>query len=728
MPVLGQSFMYAALVCGILATLSLGIGHVMGRRKVSAAGKLTNAGYLFVFGATLFLTLAIALLIYCFFAGDYTIAYVAHEHSVNDTGLAWLFKLAGVWGGAQGSLLLWAWLLSLFASFIAAKRMTVTDELSNMALAVMGIVLVAFQCVLVFSSTNNPFVATDPSYLGADGSLIGAASGWGMNVLLEHWAMAIHPPTLFVGYAGLTVPFAYAIAALIVDDPSKRWVELCDRIAVFAWLFLGLGIGLGAIWAYVVLGWGGYWGWDAVENASLLPWLVGVALLHSFTIYRKRGGFKRWAVLCSCLAFSFVVLGTFITRSGIVQSVHAFSGDNVSLIFFLALILISLAAGVIGLAIRHRSFEASEEIESFTGKNTAYYFSNVIMIVMAVIIAYLTLSSALPTWLPFGGQALTAGTYNALVRPIGTVYCLLMAVCPLLAWRKTDGADFRRNAKWPAICAALAFIGLAVIYVLKLYPAYAATLAGKGTPAAGLLSEGPAWYYNGLALLALLVAALLFFNTLYLFVTGVRDRKAGKGESAPMAFLHLFTKNSIKAGGYLTHLGVAVILVGLIGSNMFVREVSLNIASTPGSTIQCMDYILVLEGTDSQQTSLGEKYTATFEVYRGDTYLGEVSPSESYVMTTQQTKLDASVLSFPLEDLFVVYQGASSNGTLSMDVRVNPLISWVWVGFGIMMLGTSVAVIGGRKRKVETAATRSGSCEDAGEPSSESVSDVSQEA
>ncbi|NTU90025.1 MAG: cytochrome c biogenesis protein CcsA, partial [Actinobacteria bacterium] len=388
---IGQVILVLALLFSVAAPITLFAGHRISRKGNPSGERFTNAGYLFIFATTLCLSLCVALLIYCFFAGNYSIVYVAENHSSDVSGLAWLYKLAGLWSGREGSLLFWAWLISLFASYIGMRRMTVTDELSNIALAVTSLVLAAFLCVISFSTANNPFQATPASYLDEAGNLVGMASYWGMNVLLEHWAMTIHPPTLFIGYAGFTIPFAYAIAALIVNDPSKKWVELCNRITVFSWLFLGLGIGLGAVWAYVVLGWGGYWGWDPVENASLLPWLVGVALIHSFTIYRKRGGFKRWAVMCACICFSAVILGTFITRSGLVESVHAFEGDPVSLTFFLALLILSIVGVCIGIIVRRKDFEASEEIESLTSKNAAYYFNNVLMIASAAILAYLTI-------------------------------------------------------------------------------------------------------------------------------------------------------------------------------------------------------------------------------------------------------------------------------------------------------------------------------------------------
>lgn len=205
------------------------------------------------------------------------------------------------------------------------------------------------------------------------------------------------------------------------------------------------------MWAYVVLGWGGYWGWDPVENASLLPWLVGVALIHSFTVYRQRGAFKRWSVFCACLSFCFVVLGTFITRSGLVQSVHAFEGDPVSLVMFGALIICSLLAGIVGLIVRRKNFGATDaaddDIESMMSKEAAYYVNNLIMIVFAVLLAYMTVSSALPSWLPFGGQSLSAGTYNAIARPLGIAYLAVLAICPLLAGAAPTR---RRSGEMPA--------------------------------------------------------------------------------------------------------------------------------------------------------------------------------------------------------------------------------------------------------------------------------------
>ncbi len=449
-------------------------------------------------------------------------------------------------------------------------------KLDSMALLVSQLVLAAFVGVLLFSESNMPFTATAAKYFDGSGNLRGEAALWGMNTLLEHWAMAIHPPTLFVGYAGLTIPFAYAIAAIIVNDSSKEWVVRSQRYTLFSWLFLGVGIGLGAVWAYVVLGWGGYWGWDPVENASLLSWIVGVALIHSFTVYRQRGAFKRWSVMCACLTFAFVIVGTFISRSGLVQSVHAFEGDPVSLALFGVLIGASILAGIVGLIVRWKSFGPSDsgvdDVENMLSKDAAYYFNNVIMIVFAVLLAYLTVSSALPSQLPFGGQTVSAGTYNAIARPLGVIYLAILAVCPLLSWGRTEGKQFWKRARIPGICAIVLFAVLLFYFITYLLPSYDAILAAGGTEAEGLLEQGPSWYYNGVAVVGLLVASLLFFNSLFMLGRAIRGYQKGHGGNVLAAGWGMLVNRASTFGGFIAHLGMAVILVGLIGSSMYVTE------------------------------------------------------------------------------------------------------------------------------------------------------------
>ena len=702
LPFFGLIGLLVAFAAIIISLACLGVAHVGCQKKASWWETFEWGGRVAVVVGALALTFCCALLVYCFMSGDNTIEYVAHSRSDDTSSMAWLYKLAGLWAGREGSLLFWAWLIGVFNAIVVFATRKASRPLDDAAIVVAQLVLAAFVGVLLFSESNMPFTATDPSYIGEDGQLTGMASMWGMNTLLEHWAMAIHPPTLFIGYAGLTIPFAYAIAALIVDDDSSAWVKTSTPYVMFSWLLLSAGIGLGSVWAYVVLGWGGYWGWDPVENASLLPWLVGVALIHSFTVYRKRGAFKRWSVFCACLTFSFVILGTFITRSGLVESVHAFEGDPVSLVLFLALIVLSLVAGVAGLVIRRKTFGVATEgddFDSMASKEAAYYINNLIMIVFAVLLAYMTLSSALPSFLPFGGQALTAGTYNAIARPLGILYCLLIAVCSLLGWGKTDPATLRKNALVPAICAVALFAVLMFYFVTTLYPAYEATMAAGGTGAMTLAEYGPSWYYNGLAVVGLAVASLLFFNAVFMVV-----RVASKMKKNARALLSAL-------GGGIAHTGMAVVLVGLIGSSMYVTEVAGYMpydeaTDTAGKTFVVDDYELVYADNTIEMAENGDDimYTVIFDVYKDGEFIEQVEPAVQLVQTTQQQKLVADVISFATEDLFVVYRGVNAEGAFALDVRVNPLILFVWAGFGLIMLGGLVAMFAkraGRGREEE---------------------------
>ncbi len=683
-----------------------GASSVGGASAAGAAGEgalsetLSWSGRVAALVSTVALTVCVVVLGYCFLTDNYSIQYVLSSHSNNAGSLAWLYKLSGVWAGREGSLLFWAWLIAIFGAIVAVRDMGQVRKLDNVACLVMQAVLAAFVGVLLFSEANMPFEPTDAKYFTEAGTLTKAAQMLGMNTLLEHWAMAIHPPTLFVGYAGLTVPFAYAISALIVNDASSTWVQRSTRYALFSWLFLTAGIGLGALWAYVVLGWGGYWGWDAVENASLLSWLMAVALIHSFTVYRQRGAFKGWSVLCACLTFAFVIVGTFISRSGLVQSVHAFEGDPVSLVLFGALIVISIVLGIVLLVVRRSTFGTTErdDFESMVSRGAMYYLSDVILLVMTLLITYMTISSALPLWLPFGGESLSTDSYNVIARPVGVIFLAMMAVCPLLGWQKANKAAFAKQARIPALCALVLFIVLVVYFVLRLSPAYDATISAGGSSAAELAMQGPAWYYKGLSVVGFAVAALLFFNALFM---AIRQRRSASALS-----------------GAISHAGMAIILVGLIGSNMYVTENAGYLAwdeetDTCAQDYVVGDYLLRYQGNQIFQAENGNYiYQVDFDAYSVDaaddgtmlqeTYVGHTSPQVEMVASTQQQKLNASVISFPTEDLFVVYRGVSSgDDALSMDVRVNPLVSCVWVGFYVLMAGMLVGIFGKRTSRKE---------------------------
>ena len=689
-----------------LATIAaLAWGHQLGERD--GAG-VTQMGYLATFVSMGALTIAVLLMVWAFFANDFTFLYVAQNHSTDVSKLAWLYKLSGLWAGREGSFLFWAWLIAVFAAWVAYKRVNIADALSNMGLLVTNMVLFLFTMGMMFSKPNNPFKVTPAELIDpATGKLIGEALNWGMNPLLQHWAMILHPPTLFIGYAGLTIPFAFAIAALIVNDGSKAWVEIVDRITIFSWLFLGIGIGLGAIWAYVVLGWGGYWAWDPVENASLLPWLTGVGLIHSFTVYRRRDGFKRWSIVLASFTFMLVILGTFITRSGIVQSVHAFEADPVSLWLFLGMMVGAVGAAVIGLFMRWQTFEGNDEFESLSSKEAAYYFNNVIMLVAGLLVAYLTITSALPKWMLFGGRSIPAATFDAIGRPAGILYLLILAVCPLLSWRGTDGKTFWNRIKYPLVAAVVIGGLLLLDYVQTLRPIYYKMVALGTDAGIKLAAAGPAWYYNGLAIIGLITGALLISTTTALFIDGARKRASARGENFGAAMWSILTKARSQSGGYLAHLGMGIILIGLVGSAMFVMDQTFTIADTPGTTFTVDRYVFNYQGVDETTLPNGDtNSTLKLAVTKDGKSIGIMTPGQTQFAQQQQSKLNAKVLSEPLRDIFVVFQGAD-NGKLTINVKINPLISFAWGGFMLLIIGTTLAAwpkAGGGLRAVPAAA------------------------
>ena len=671
MQIIGNLFVWLALIIAVVAIGSLFWGRRLGNKEGEG---LTNTGYLATFGIFGATTVSVAILLAAFFREDFVFEYVAENHTTDVSGLSWLYKISGVWAGREGSLLFWAWLVAMFGAYVAYRRIQKTDELSNMSLVVFNIVQIFFLVSLLID-TNNPFKTSPDGWLGPNGELLIAVA---MNPLLQHWAMILHPPTLFVGYAGLAVPFSFAIGALIVGDSSKTWVKIVDRITVFSWLFLGIGIGLGAIWAYVVLGWGGFWAWDPVENASLLPWLTGVGLLHSFTVYRRRGAFKKWAIVMATASFILVILGTFITRSGVIQSVHAFEKDPISLAIFLSMMVGAALAAAVGLSIRSKEFSADDEFESLTSKEASYYFNNVLMLVAAIVVAALTMAPA------FGGKSYGPATYDAIARPVGILYVLIMAVCPMLSWRKTEGAVFWKRIKWPALGAAVLTAVFAVIWWVELWPNY----LYQFPDASPLTSVVHSWE----ALLGLAVAALAISVSIFLFVDGARKRSTAKGEGYFTSLWRILSKARTQSGGYLTHLGIGIILFGLVGSTMFVHEQIVSVPSQPGSEFSVGRYDFAFQGAEQQQLDNGDTVTrVNFVVSKNGVPIGTAAPGQIEFFRQQQTKLNAYVLVEPLHDVFVVYQGGDEE-FISMQVKINPLISWVWFGFLLTIIGTSLAM------------------------------------
>jgi cytochrome c-type biogenesis protein CcmF len=680
---LGNILLALASICAVAS-----IGFIAFGTRTQDGEGLVKVGHYLTYGVLGFTSMAVVLLGAAFLGENFSLEYVAFNHPTIVGPWAWLYRLSGVWAGREGSLLFWEWVIAIFGAFVARKFIDKNDRLGSVALAVINFVQLFFLAAL-FIKLNNPFQALDPSYLDASGRLLIDAA---MNPLLQNPWMLSHPPTLFIGYAGLAVPFAFAVAALITGDTSNRWVKASDRITVFAWLMLGIGIGLGSVWAYVELAFGGYWAWDPVENASLLPWLTGVALIHSMTVYRRREGFRTWTIFLAALTFVLVLLGTFITRSGVVASVHAFQEDMLSFWLFIVMMAGSMGAIIVGLIYRRKDLGGTETFDRLISKEGSYYFNNLIMTIAALLVAYLTITSAfkdwplawLTSWWPGAGKTFGIATFNTLARPIGIFYIFVMSVCPILSWGGGEPGSFMRRAKWPLAGAGVLSVGFIALWWFDMVPYFQRAADG--------MSLGVT---NVIALIGLMTAALAISLPIYLFIDGARKRAAAKNQGFGSALWWVITKARTQSGGYLTHLGMGVILVGLIGSTMFVQSFNTTLAQTPGAQLEAGRYAFAYQSLEETTEANGDVvYTATLDVHRDGAVIDTIAPRllfPAQLQSENQSTQKVDITTTFVKDIFVSFAGLDQAGNLALTVKFFPMQSWVWAGFVLTIIGSALA-------------------------------------
>lgn len=609
-------------------------------------------------------TVASLVLLAAFISKDFTFEYVASHCSAD---MAVIYRVAAFWAGQEGSLLFWLWMITGFTALLAYRKLGSVDRLDGYALVVLNFVQLFFLVLLI--------VTADPFKL----AVRYVETGMGINPLLLHWAMIIHPPTLFLGYAGLTVPFAYALAALFAGDAEGVWVKRCRLWTLGAWVFLSIGIYLGAVWAYVVLGWGGYWGWDPVENASFLPWLTGLALLHSFTAYRHRGSFKIWSLSLAIISFFLVILGTFVTRSGLIESVHAFGKSPLLSVIFGVFLIFILFGGLGLVAYRWRVFKTEEHFESLLSKSFTYHLNNIFLVLAMLIILAASIIA------PLFGAKYDATFYNRLAWPIGIFYLALITICPLLVWRKTNPTKFAGRLMYPAVATVIGAVPL-FFYWQNLEKA--ASVAGEGRK---LIILG----YIGLLVCVFAVVSVI---ELYIKWAGHLGRRSGRGLFSSLA---LFFKTSrAKAGGYLAHLGIAIAVAGLIGSSMYPFNVRSSIKNKPGEIIKISNYQLKLKGLETRAAPNKMIYESVFSLQNRKTKksLGQVSPRIVYYQIQQQDTREVDIKRELLRDVFVILEGVEKD-KLIVNIFINPLISWLWAGGIIMVLGTCIAMWPQRRRE-----------------------------
>ncbi|HAW60621.1 MAG TPA: cytochrome C biogenesis protein [Actinobacteria bacterium] len=634
---LGEITIWFSLIAAVLTTASLIYGLALRRKEFIRAG---HWGIRILFGLN---TLAALILLAALVGRDFSILYVA---SYTSTDLSLLYTLTAFWGGQEGSLLLWLWLLSFFTLILlfAEKR----GKLIQSTLSILTGVQAFF--LLLLALPANPF-RLSPMLL---------MEGQGLNPLLQHPQMAFHPPALFIGYATFAIPFALAISALLTDQPDVSWVERSRRWTLFAWLFLGIGIFLGALWSYDELGWGGYWAWDPVENASLLPWLTGAALMHSYTIYKKRGMFKIWTTSLAIMTFLLCILGTFITRSGIITSVHAF-GESTIGAYFLWFMVLVLFASLALLFYRRRRFKG-KEIRYLFSREYGFYLNNFTLILFTVIITGGTFYPVLSELLTGDQISLGASFYNRLAAPLGLAYLLLLGVCPILGWRKASLGHFGQNILYPAI---FGLVGAVLLYLF--------------------------WDKNFWGSAGFLVAFLVIGTILQSFVREVLACSRLKDSGFFEALWYLLKTGRSRYGGLIAHIGIALICIGIIGSSAYVaqREAWLKV----GESLKVRDVSVRYEGTFEETYPDRQVFGVRLTFFENGREKGELRPHRaSYFAWGREPTAEVSIGRGLWRDIFTVFMGLKEDGSAKVQVKLNPLVSWIWAGGVILFLGMAFAL------------------------------------
>ncbi|HWQ83815.1 MAG TPA: heme lyase CcmF/NrfE family subunit [Anaerolineales bacterium] len=657
------NFGFGALVITFLLTIYGSFAAIYGARKNNP--RWVGSARLAMLLTFPLLSLSALALIYLLINEHYEVEFVA---SVTSSSMPLYLKITAWWGGQSGSLLFWAWLMSAFASAVTLRKWHRDGEFLPWVILVAMVTLAFFLILIIFF--ENPFqriwqLPNGAIELGmfqpANATLVYQADGRGLNPLLRHPGMVIHPPMLYLGFVSFVIPFAFAIAALVTGRTDDRWIRVTRRWTLVAWLFLSLGLILGSRWAYDVLGWGGYWAWDPVEIAAFMPWLTGTAFLHSVMIQEKRGMLKHWNMILIILTYSLVIFGTFLTRSGVLSSVHAFAQSAIGPLFF-AFIGITFIISLALLLHRWESLKSESHMTSLLSREALFLLNNLLFLGILVICFWgviFPLISELVT-----GQKVTVGPpfYERATGPLFAGLLLLMGVAPLAAWRHSTGKTLGKAIWKPTIFAVLVTAVLVALGVRSLP-----------------------------ALLTFLLCALVLSVTLYEFWRGAWARHRTSGESLPVALWNLAGRNRRRYGGYIIHIGIVLMAVGIIGIEVFQTETQGTVPE--GGELQLGEYTMRFDSLAVFDTDDRNVARAVVSVFKDGDYVGEYYPRRDYYYEAQQSMTIPGVRSTLEDDFYVLlvdWEAISSNG-VTFKVFHNPLINWLWLGGLVFILGTMVA-------------------------------------
>jgi len=609
-----------------------------------------------VFGTVL---LASFLLVIAAFSDNFSVAYIFH-HSNRE--LPAPYKFAVLWSGQEGSLLFWSLLLSGYG-FVLRLRYKTDPALFSYASVVIAAVQVFF--LLLLNIAAHPFAILE-GQIPPDGS--------GLNPLLQYPEMVIHPPMLYMGYVGFTVPFAFALGALIMRYPGEKWIHITRRWTMVTWGFLTIGVFLGAHWAYSVLGWGGYWGWDPVENASLMPWLMGTAFLHSVMMQEKRGMLKTWNMWLVFLTFFLSILGTFLTRSGIISSVHAFAQSSIGWWFGIFLILI-FATFLAFYVANHSHLRSEHKLESIISRESSFLFNNLLFTIACFVVLWGTFFPLISEAVQGSKVTVGAPFYNNVAVPVALLLLLLTAVGPLLAWRRTSFESLKRNFMWPSVGA----LGLGLVMILLGVRPW----------------KDVSYFYS---LMAAMLAALVIFTVISEFIRGGRViAQKTPGLSLFGSMLQLYHRNTRRYGGYIVHYGVAIVVIGILGTP-FNRDAEKEMGF--GDKINIGPYTLVCQSYTQDDNPNYSNEWAILNVFKGNEQITTMYPERRLYKASSQPQTIPRIYPtyaqdlFLVRDLYVVYEGRNEDtGRPIIKAHLNPMVPWIWTGLLIMIFGTITALV-----------------------------------
>ncbi len=643
-----------SLIAVLALTAFAGVAALLAARQRS--GALLESARRAILGAAGFSALSIASLLALFLADDFRFRYVA---SYSAAALPIPYKVSALWAGNDGSLLLWTFLMLAFAAACVIRRRN--DALLPQVIATLSGLILFFAGMNYWVS--NPFgqlaeiTAAGPiPFLPADGN--------GLNPLLQHPIMAIHPPILYIGYVGFAVPFAFLIAALWTRRLDAAWITTTRRWTLVAWFFLGSGILLGGRWAYVELGWGGYWGWDPVENAALMPWLTGTAFLHSVMIQERKGMLKIWNAGLLMATYLLCVFGTFLTRSGIVSSVHAFAASEFAWLF-LGFLILAAVGSVALLLTRLKDLRTENELESVVSRESGFLFNNLLLLAACFSVLWGTMFPVLSEAIQ--GEQITVGApfFNRVNIPLGIALLLMTGVGPLLAWRRSSTDSLKRNFTLPAAAGLLAGVLLPLFGMRHPY-----------------------------AILCFAFSAFVVVTIGMEFHRGVRARRAHRGGGYIDALADLVQRNNRRYGGYVVHFGIVLLFIGFAG-NAFNEDVIADL--NPGESASVGPWTVTLNDLPGGDTPVYDWLGANLILARHGEPVGMYQPRRQLDKATGQATSEVRRRATFREDMYLVFSGMTDDGRATIHVYRNPLVRWVWLGGLVMFLGTILTLLPDRR-------------------------------